>query len=102
MKPRQTTKTGASKDPQTTANSVVGAWLKNESQRQSNLSLVGDSDKISPERANFAKHLGQLLKEHDALLKYARLVVRCHEKHDFEENVNAIRSYLLEDLQIEP
>jgi len=86
---------------QTTAHSVAEQWLSRESQRLENLRVVGDSHKISVEQATFAKALGKLLDEHDKLLKYCRLVVLQHEKEGFEYNVNAIRSYLLEDLSIE-
>ena len=87
--------------PQTTANSVVGEWLKKETQRLSNLETVGDSDKISPGHGAFVECLRELLVEHDKLLKYARLTVMQWDKEGFEYNVNAIRSYLVEELGIE-
>lgn len=95
-------KTGPRRTPQTAAYSVVGEWLKRESQRISNLETAGDLDKVSPRHTALVNALNRVLDEHDKLLKYCRIVVRCHENRNFEENVNAILIYLVEELGVEP
>lgn len=92
----------ANRVPTTRNFQFLRAWQTQEKKRLDNLRIVGDSNKIKNHEAEVVKRLEKLLDEHDKLLKYCRIVVRCHEKHNFKENVNAIRAYLVEELQIEP
>jgi hypothetical protein len=86
---------------QTAACASAREWLNKETKRIDNMAMVGDASKVSRQHAAFVTVLSRLLEEHDKLLKYGLIVVKCHEKQNFSENVAALRSYLVEDLKVE-
>lgn len=75
-------------------------YVRNELERFERLDFFGQLAAESQSHIDFVKALARVLDERDKLLKYTKLVVKRHEKFDFDLNVNAIRDYLKNDLGI--
>lgn len=82
------------------AASQLKNYVRKENERFDRLEFFGQLFDEPQSQLAFVKAIEQVLDERDKLLKYARIVVMQHGKEDFKEYVNAIESYLKNDLGI--
>lgn len=80
------------------AASQLQFYVDKENERFDRLEFFGKLFDEPQSHITFVKAIEKVLDERDKLLKYARIVVMQHEQEDFKDYVNAIRSYLKNDL----